>query len=84
MVTRKEFNEFTNEMWKRLKEGERKYGTKYEHANIVREMLSEATDLSNYSFLLYLQAKQTKLVKGGEYEQKENRRSNKNYTSRNR
>ena len=55
-ITKKEFKEFTDVMWKRLKEGEKKYGTKFEVANIKKELLDEATDLSNYSFLLYLQA----------------------------
>jgi hypothetical protein len=56
-ITKKEFNEFINIMWKRLKEGEKKYGTKFETANIAREMLFEATDLANYSLMLYLQSK---------------------------
>lgn len=84
MVSRKEFDTYVEEMWIRLKEGERKYGNKYKSTNIVREMLAESVDLSNYSFLLYLQAKRTNLVKGGQNEYKENRRSSKSYTSRNR
>jgi len=55
-ITKKEFEAFTEEMWKRLKMGEKKYGTKYITTNIKKEMLEEAVDLSNYSLLLYLQA----------------------------
>jgi hypothetical protein len=55
-ITKKEFDKFTAVMWKRLKEGEKKYGNKFKVANIKKEILDEATDLSNYSFLLYLQA----------------------------
>lgn len=55
-INKKEFEEFTKEMWKRLKEGERKYGTTFKNSDLKKEMLSEATDLANYSFMLYLQA----------------------------
>jgi len=55
-ISEKEFEKFTNEMWKRLKEGEKKYGTSFKTKNIQKEMLAEAVDLSNYSFMLYLQA----------------------------
>jgi hypothetical protein len=55
-ITKKDFEVFTKEMWRRLKAGEKKYGTKFETANIKKEMLAEAVDLSNYSFMLYLQS----------------------------
>ena len=55
-ITKKEFKKFTKEMWKKLKEGEKKYGAKFKTTNIKKEMLGEAVDLSNYSFMLYLQA----------------------------
>lgn len=55
-ISREEFEKFTEEMWRRLKEGEKKYGTSFKKANIQNEMLAEAVDLSNYSFMLFLQA----------------------------
>ncbi len=57
-ISRKEFDKFTEEMWKRLKEGEKKYGTEYQVGDIQRSILEEGTDLSNYAFLLYLKTKQ--------------------------
>jgi hypothetical protein len=54
MVNKKEFDKFTRKMWKRLKEGEKKYGKKYKIVNIKNEILDEACDLSNYSYLLFL------------------------------
>ena len=53
-ITKKEFNDFTKEMWKRLKMGEKKYGCEFKIGDIKKAMLEEATDLSNYSFMLYL------------------------------
>jgi hypothetical protein len=55
-ISKKEFNNFTNQMWKRLKLGEKKYGFKFRTANIKKEMLEEAVDLANYDFMLYLKA----------------------------
>ena len=55
-ISRKEFNAYVKEMWRKLKEGEKKYGMKFDTTNIKKEMLEEAVDLSNYSFMLYLQA----------------------------
>lgn len=57
-ISKREFERFTNKMWKRLKMGEKKYGTKYKTDNISKEMLEEAVDLSNYSFMLYLKSKE--------------------------
>jgi hypothetical protein len=56
-MNKKEFDRFTKIMWKRLVDGEKKYGIKYKTAIISQEMLCEAADLSNYSYLLYLKAK---------------------------
>jgi hypothetical protein len=55
-ISRKDFDIFTKEMWKRLKMGEKKYGTQFINDNIKKAMIEEATDLSNYSLMLYLQA----------------------------
>ena len=63
MISKKEFNKYTKEMWKRLKMGEKKYGDKYEFTNIHNEMLAESVDLSNYSFMLYLKSKKVKELK---------------------
>jgi hypothetical protein len=60
-ISKKEFDKFTKEMWKRLKMGEKKYGVKFQTAKIREEMLEEAVDLSNYSLMLYLKAKRSKL-----------------------
>lgn len=54
-ITKKEFDKFTKEMWNRLKMGEKKYGTNFKTGDIKKAILEEATDLSNYSFMLYLQ-----------------------------
>jgi len=70
MISKKEFNKFTTEMWKRLKAGEKIYGDKYKSADIAKEMLEECSDISNYALLLYYQAKYSKTVKqikGGKY-----------------
>lgn len=55
-ITKKEFDKYTKEMWERLKMGEKKYGASFMTENIKKEMLAEAVDLSNYSFMLFLQA----------------------------
>jgi len=55
-ISKKEFEKFTNEMWKRLKLGEKKYGDTFMTDNIKKELLDEATDLSNYALMLYLKA----------------------------
>ena len=56
-IKKKEFNEFTKEMWKRLKEGERKYGCQYSTGDLKKSILEEGVDLSNYSFMMYLKTK---------------------------
>lgn len=53
-ISREEFNKFTEEMWKRLKMGERKYGVTYQTANIFNAVDEEFVDVANYSFMLYL------------------------------
>ena len=55
-ITKKEFDKYTSEMWKRLKMGEKKYGVAFITEDLKKELLAEAVDLSNYSFMLYLQA----------------------------
>jgi len=55
-ITRKEFDEFTDNMWQRLKMGEKKYGHKFKSADIKNEIKYEAVDLANYSFMLFLKA----------------------------
>lgn len=57
-ISKKEFDNFTKEMWKRLKEGEKKYGTEYKVCDIEQSIIEEATDLSNYAFLLFLRTKE--------------------------
>ena len=57
-ISRKEFDKFTEEMWKRLKEGEKKYGTEYQVGDLQKSILEEGTDLANYSFMMYLKTKQ--------------------------
>ena len=53
-ISKESFNKFTNEMWKRLKMGEKKYGTEYLTADIKKELIEELEDASNYIFMLYL------------------------------
>ncbi len=55
-ISKKQFDKFTSEMWIRLKEGEKKYGTEYKNSIISQAMLEEATDLANYSFMIYLKS----------------------------
>jgi hypothetical protein len=57
-ISKKEFDNFTKEMWKRLKEGEKKYGTEYKVGDLQKSILEEGTDLANYSFMMYLKTKQ--------------------------
>lgn len=57
-ITKKQFKEFTDEMWKRLKAGEKKYGTEFEVGDLQKSILEEGTDLANYSFMMYLKTKQ--------------------------
>lgn len=75
-VTKEEFNEFTKEMWKRLKMGEKKYGEEYKTGDLQKSILEEGVDLSNYSFMMYLKTKEynNKIKK----EKKDGIRSNKN------
>jgi hypothetical protein len=56
-ISRKDFDKYTNEMWKRLKMGEEKYGCEYKTGDLAQSMLEEGVDLSNYSFMIYLKAK---------------------------
>ncbi len=55
-ITKKEFDAFIEEMWKRLKKGEKKYGSEFIENNLAISMVEEATDLANYSFMLFLKA----------------------------
>lgn len=50
------FDLFTKDMWKKLKEGEKKYGTSFKTDNLVEELKSEAIDICNYAYMLYLKA----------------------------
>ena len=53
-ISKKEFNEFTKEMWERLKMGEKKYGNSYVTDDIKKELAEELQDVANYSFMLWL------------------------------
>jgi hypothetical protein len=55
-ITKEEFDKFTEEMWNRLKEGEKKYGCEYKNGDLAISMLEEATDLANYAFMIFLKA----------------------------
>jgi len=55
-ITKKEFDAFIEEMWERLKKGEKKYGSEFIENNLAISMVEEATDLANYSFMLFLKA----------------------------
>jgi len=55
-ISKEEFEKFTQEMWKRLKVGEKKYGCQYDTGDLAMSMIEEATDLANYSFMMYLKA----------------------------
>jgi len=56
-ISKKDFDNFTKEMWKRLKMGEKKYGCNYKVGDLQKSILEEGTDLANYSFMLYLKTK---------------------------
>lgn len=56
-ITREEFNNYCREMWKKLKEGEKKYGTNYKVMNIQKELTDELVDVANYSFMVWLRVK---------------------------
>jgi hypothetical protein len=56
-ITKKEFDKFTKVMWERLEMGRKKYGDSFEDDDIIKEMISEATDLSNYALMLFLKSK---------------------------
>jgi len=55
---KREFDKFVKIMEKRLNYGQKKYGDGFMNKNLPNELLDEATDLSNYAFLLYLKAKE--------------------------
>ena len=43
-ISKKEFNSFTKEMWKRLKIGEKKYGVGYKVGDLQQSILEEGVD----------------------------------------
>ncbi len=53
-IKRKEFDNFTNDMWKRLKRGEEKYGSSFVTDDIKKELSEELKDVANYAFMLWL------------------------------
>ena len=54
MIDKKDFDNFTKEMWKRLKRGEEKYGDSYVTDDIKKELSEELQDSANYIFMLWL------------------------------
>jgi hypothetical protein len=57
-MNKKQFDNFTKKMWKRLEAGRKKYGSSYKTMNVLTALEEEYLDCCNYQFMLWLRAKE--------------------------
>lgn len=56
-IDKKDFDEFTETMWERLKKGESEYGNTFMERNLKKEITEELYDVANYAFMFAIKVK---------------------------